>query len=89
MLLSWLKTHQQLFKQNATHSTLIPKWVFKHWYAGAIYEVLSFLDQGLSHELVAINDHDPSTKETEAENVPIFLCKLNTKSTLVFMFNTE
>ena len=39
--------------------------------------------------LVAVNDHNPSTHDTEAEDVPIFLCKLNTKSTLVFMFSTE
>ena len=70
-------------------TTSIPREFYKQWYDRSIYQVLSFFNQGLSHQLVAINDHNPPTKNTKGENVSIFLCKLNRKSRRVFRLNTE
>ncbi len=90
MLLPWLSTCWKFFnKVHPLHTTFILELFFKNWYERTIYIVLSILHQGLSHQLVANNNHSPSTKDTKTENVSIFLCKLNKDSRLVFCLNTE
>lgn len=75
--------------QNATHVTLIPNQFRKQRYGGAIYKVLSALDQSFFHKLVAINYHNPPTKEGEDENIYIFLCKLSKDGRSVLGLITE
>lgn len=63
------------------NTTFVAHEILKKRNLGTIYEVLSSLHQGLSHALVAVQDHHLPTEEIEAENVSILLCKLDIKCT--------
>lgn len=60
------------------NTTSVAREILKKRNLGAIYKVLSILHQGLSYSLVAVKDHHLPTEETEAENVSMLLCKLQT-----------
>lgn len=66
---SWASTFWTKWNRDTTS---IPKECFKKRYDRPIYKVLSFFDQGLSHQLVAINDHNPPAKNTKCEMFPYF-----------------
>lgn len=57
--------------------TFVSQDLHKKWNDRTISKVFSFLHQGLLHAFVAVKDHYPQTKCTDAENVSILFCKLD------------